>query len=274
MRTPIALTVAGSDSGGGAGIQADLKTFSALGVYGCSVVTALTAQNTRGVHAVHTPPPAFVAAQLDAVLGDLAVAAVKVGMLGTAEVVAAVAEGLRRHRPRWVVLDPVMIAKGGQALLDAGAIDTLRRELLPQASLVTPNLPEAGALLGEPAITRRAGMAGVAARLQGRFGTDVLLKGGHLDDDEASPDLLLHGGEHYWLEAARTATPHTHGTGCSLSAGIAAYLARGRPLPVAVAVTKAWLAQAILAGRDLGIGGGRGPVHHFWQLWPDAGRAG
>jgi hydroxymethylpyrimidine/phosphomethylpyrimidine kinase len=271
--TPVALTIAGSDSGGGAGIQADLKTFSALGVYGCSVIAALTAQNTQGVQDIFPITPEFVRRQMDSVLSDLPVAAVKIGMLGTVEVIEAVAEGLRHWRPRFVVLDPVMVAKGGAPLLDAKAAAALRRHLLPLATLITPNLPEAGVLLGEEPVVERRQMGRVAARLQGLGVANVLLKGGHLDSPE-SPDLLLHGGEVIWLEGARIATSNTHGTGCTLSSAIAAFLARKRPLPQAVAEAKHWLEQAIAAADGLGIGQGQGPVHHFHALWPLLGSDG
>jgi hydroxymethylpyrimidine/phosphomethylpyrimidine kinase len=264
---PIALTIAGSDSGGGAGIQADLKTFSALGVYGCSVLTALTAQNTLGVQGVHSVDPAFVRAQIDSVLADLAVDAVKIGMLGAAETVAAVAEGLEAWRPPFIVLDPVMVAKGGDRLLHESAVEALRDQLLPIAHLITPNLPEAGALLGAPPPVDRAGMVAAAERLVGLGARNVLLKGGHLAGT-VSPDLLLAGGERCWLESPRIATRHTHGTGCTLSAAIAALLARALPLPEAVDAAKRWLTAAIAGGEGLGIGRGIGPVHHFHALWP------
>lgn len=265
--TATALTIAGSDSGGGAGIQADLKTFSALGVYGCSVLAALTAQNTQGVQGIFPVDPAFVGQQLDSVMSDIAVDAVKIGMLGGPEVIAVVADGLARWRPRWVVLDPVMVAKGGDRLLRDDAVTALRERLLPLASLITPNLPEAAALLGEPVASQRRQMAGVAARLQGLGARDVLLKGGHLEGPE-SPDLLLHGGELHWLEAARVPTRHTHGTGCTLASATAAFLARGRPLPQAVAEAKAYLTAAIASADALEVGQGVGPVHHFHSLWP------
>ena len=266
-RVPIALTIAGSDSGGGAGIQADLKAFSALGVYGCSVVTALTAQNTLGVQGIHGVDPDFVRRQMDSVLGDLAVDAVKIGMLGTPETVAAVAAGLRTWNPPRVVLDPVMVAKGGDRLLRDEAVAALRDRLLPLAYLITPNLPEAGALLGEPPPGDRAGMLAAAQRLAALGPANVLLKGGHLGGG-ASPDLLLADGRAIWLEAARIETRHTHGTGCTLSSAIAALLARGLPLADAVAAAKRWLSGAIAAGTGLGVGGGIGPVHHFHALWP------
>ncbi len=265
--TPIALTIAGSDSGGGAGIQADLKTFSALGCYGCSVLTALTAQNTLGVQGIFPVEPAFVRRQIDSIFEDLRVDAVKIGMLGTAPVIEAVAEALAHWRPRLVVLDPVMVAKGGDRLLEDGAIRALRERLLPLATLITPNLPEAAALLGEPVVRERKAMPPVAARLQGLGVANVLLKGGHLEGPEC-PDLLLHGGELVWLEGRKVETRHTHGTGCTLASAIAALAARGRPLPAACHDAKRWLEGALAAGRTLGIGHGIGPVHHFWQLWP------
>ena len=266
-RVPIALTIAGSDSGGGAGIQADLKTFSALGVYGCSVLTALTAQNTLGVQGIHGVEPDFVRQQMDSVLGDLAVDAVKIGMLGTPETVAAVAAGLRAWNPPRIVLDPVMVAKGGDRLLRDEAVAALRDRLLPLAYLITPNLPEAGALLDRPPPADRDAMMAAALRLAALGPANVLLKGGHLGG-EVSPDLLLADGRAVWLAAARSDTRHTHGTGCTLSSAIAALLARGLPLTEAVAAAKRWLSGAIAAGAGLGVGAGIGPVHHFHALWP------
>lgn len=265
--TPTALTIAGSDSGGGAGIQADLKTFSALGVYGASALTALTAQNTREVTAIHDVPAAMVTAQIDAVFADIRIDAVKVGMLSRPETIAAVAEALVRWQPRLVVLDPVMVAKSGDRLLRAEAIAALSERLLPLATLVTPNLPEAAELLGEPAAVERRQMADVAARLHGRGVAAVLLKGGHLEGPQ-SPDLLLAEGELYWFEGPRVRTVNTHGTGCTLSSAITALLARGRPLPAAVGEAKCWLEGALRAADQLGIGHGHGPVHHFHALWP------
>lgn len=265
--TAIALTIAGSDSGGGAGIQADLKTFSALGVYGCSVITALTAQNTRAVTAIFEVDPGFVRAQMDAVFDDLDVKAVKIGMLSRPEVIVAVAAGLRHWQPGWVVLDPVMVAKSGDRLLREEAVAALRDELLPLADLITPNLSEAAVLLGEEPVRERARMGRVAARLQGLGAKNVLLKGGHLGGP-TSPDLLLFGGELHWLESERIATRNTHGTGCTLSSAIAAYLAHGRPLPEAVARAKDYLTAALRAADQLAVGHGHGPVHHFHALWP------
>ena len=265
--TAIALTIAGSDSSGGAGIQADLKTFSALGVFGCSVITALTAQNTRAVTDVLAATPEFVRTQIDTVFDDLAVDAVKIGMLGDVSIIEAVAERLDHWKPRWIVLDPVMVAKSGDKLLAENAIEALKTKLLPRASIITPNLPEAAALLNESSIEHRADMPQVAARLQGIGSNAVLLKGGHLKGEQ-SPDLLMDGGHLAWLEAAKTVTRNTHGTGCTLSSAITALLAKGMPLPAAVAEAKNYVSKAILAAEQLQIGSGHGPVHHFHNLWP------
>ncbi|MFW6076873.1 MAG: bifunctional hydroxymethylpyrimidine kinase/phosphomethylpyrimidine kinase [Hyphomicrobiales bacterium] len=267
MMTAIALTIAGSDSSGGAGIQADLKTFAALGVYGASVVTALTAQNTTGVTAVHEAPPEFVAAQLDAVFSDLDVAAVKIGMLGGAAVIEAVAAGLEKRRPRWIIIDPVMVAKGGDRLLADDAVAALRETLIPLAHLITPNLPEAGVLLDEPAARDRQGMQVQAERLLRLGPQAVLLKGGHLAGD-TSPDLLHDGRDATWLEAARHETRNTHGTGCTLSSAIAAQLALGQSLADAVSAAKTYLGRAIAGADQVPVGHGHGPVHHFHRLWP------
>lgn len=269
MKTPIALTIAGSDSGGGAGIQADLKAFSALRVYGCSVITALTAQNTRGVTGIHTVPADFVRAQMEAVFDDLAIDAVKVGMLGTADVIEAVATGLERWRPPWVVIDTVMVAKGGDRLLDPGAVDALRSRLLPLATIITPNLPEAADLLGEEQPKDREGMRRAADRLRALGPAHVLIKGGHLEGDE-SPDLLVSDGRARWFEAQRTNTANTHGTGCTLSASIAAGLARGLTVTDAVSEAKRYVEGAIRAADRIRIGHGHGPVHHFYRDWSKA----
>ena len=266
--TRTALTIAGSDSGGGAGIQADLKTFSALGVYGMSVITALTAQNTKAVTGIFPVAPGFIAQQIDAVFDDIPVHAVKLGMLGGPEVIRTVAERLRHWRPRWIVLDPVMVAKSGDKLLPDEAVEALKTELLPLASVITPNLPEAAVLLGEQPVSERRQMPAVAARLQGLGVANVLLKGGHLDDAE-SADVLLHGGELLWQRGPRIGTRNTHGTGCTLSAAIAAGLASGLALPDAVGRAKRYITGAIQAADRLAIGHGHGPVHHFFQTWPN-----
>jgi hydroxymethylpyrimidine/phosphomethylpyrimidine kinase len=260
------LTIAGSDSGGGAGIQADLKTFSALRTYGCSVLTALTAQNTRAVTAIHEVPPEFVTAQLDAVFGDIEIAAVKIGMLANRAVIEAVAQGLARHRARNVVLDPVMVAKSGDRLLRPDAVLSLKERLLPRADLITPNLPEAGDLLGREPPSDVAGMIAAAAALRALGPRAVLVKGGHTAGAE-SLDVLDDGGAPLVLAARRLLTANTHGTGCTLSSAIAALLARGLPLRDAVQAAKAYLTAAIAASDQLTVGAGHGPVHHFHALW-------
>ena len=264
--TAIAVTIAGSDSGGGAGIQADLKTFSALGVYGASVIAALTAQNTRGVTGIHDVPPEFVAEQMDAVFSDLAVGAVKIGMLSNAGVIGEVARGLDRHRAKHVVLDPVMVATSGDRLLDPAAVDALRKELLPRAEIATPNLPEAAALLDLPVARSEAEMEAQGRRLIACGARAVLMKGGHGEGAEAV-DLLLDGNTVIRLAAPRIATANTHGTGCTLSSAIAAELAKGRALADAVRAAKDYVTAAIAASSRIEIGTGHGPVHHFHAWW-------
>ncbi|HEX6114437.1 MAG TPA: bifunctional hydroxymethylpyrimidine kinase/phosphomethylpyrimidine kinase [Geminicoccaceae bacterium] len=266
------LTIAGSDSGGGAGIQADLKTFAALGTYGASVITALTAQNTRAVTAIHEVPPEFVTAQIDAVFDDIEFAATKIGMLSRPEIIDAVADGLRRHGAANVVLDPVMVAKSGDRLLRGEAIAALRERLLPMASVVTPNLPEAAVLLELEAPPQdEAGMIDAAARLRELGPKAVLLKGGHMERDDAI-DVFDDGDEPLTLVAPRIATENTHGTGCTLSAAIAALLARGLSLRDAVREAKAYVTDAIRAADRLAVGHGHGPVHHFHALWREEGQ--
>ncbi|MGZ3411698.1 MAG: bifunctional hydroxymethylpyrimidine kinase/phosphomethylpyrimidine kinase [Xanthobacteraceae bacterium] len=266
--TAIAVTIAGSDSGGGAGIQADLKTFSALGVYGASVVAALTAQNTQRVSGIHDVPPDFVAAQIDAVFSDFDVGAVKIGMLSNAGVIAAVADGLMRYRARNVVLDPVMVATSGDRLLDPAAVDALRSKLFPLANLITPNLPEAAALLDAPVASDENAMREQAERLRAIGARAVLIKGGHGSGDEAV-DLLVQASGVTRLAVPRLSTRHTHGTGCTLSSAIAAGLARGQSLGDAVRGAKAYVTAAIAAADRLGVGHGHGPVHHFHHWWRD-----
>ncbi len=264
--TPIALTIAGSDSSGGAGIQADLKTFSALEVYGASVITALTAQNTRGVEAVYVVPADFVLAQMRAVASDLKVGAIKIGMLATRGVIEAVAEGLSGFPGVPVVLDPVMVAASGDPLLEPDAVEGIRAILMPIATLITPNLPEAAALLGEPLARNEYEMAIQALKLKEAGARAVLVKGGHADGDTAV-DILFEGDEPVSFEAPRAETKNTHGTGCTLSAAIAAELAKGASLIEAVEVAKAYVTDAIFAADELEIGEGRGPVHHFHAWW-------
>ena len=264
--TAIAVTIAGSDSSGGAGIQADLKTFSALGVYGASVITALTAQNTRGVQGIHDVPPDFIGAQIDSVFSDLAVGAVKIGMLSRPAAIEAVAAGLARHGADKVVLDPVMVAASGDRLLAPEAVETLRRRLLPIALVVTPNLPEAAALLDEAEARGEDAMRAQAERILGFGPQAVLVKGGHAEGAESVDILVTRDGARRFA-SPRIATRNTHGTGCTLSSAIAAGLARGLALEDAVAAAKAYVAAAIAASDRLEIGHGHGPVHHFHALW-------
>jgi hydroxymethylpyrimidine/phosphomethylpyrimidine kinase len=267
VMTAIALTIAGSDSSGGAGIQADLKTLSALGVYGASVITALTAQNTRGVEAVLVVPPDFVARQIKVVARDLDVGAVKIGMLGTGEIIEAVAEGLKALSGVPVVLDPVMMAASGDALLDQEAVETLRSVLVPRATLITPNLPEAATLLGEAEAKDERAMLAQAEALRRLGAKAVLIKGGHSEGADAV-DLLVDAEGELKLAAPRIETGNTHGTGCTLSSAIAAELAKGAALRDAAKTAKAYVTAAIAAADELHIGKGRGPVHHFQAWWP------
>lgn len=267
---PVALTIAGSDSSGGAGIQADLKTFTALGVYGASVLTALTAQNTTGVRGVHLVPAAFVRAQLSAVFDDLAVGAVKTGMLATAEIVAAVADELSRRPDVAVVVDPVMVATSGDRLLDPDAVTAVVRHLLPLAVLVTPNLAEAAVLLDQPMATSLPTMERQAEALMAQGCRAVLVKGGHATGPDATDVLAIRAPDNSIgvtrLSAPRVETANTHGTGCTLSAAIAAHLACGAALPDAARLAKAFLTDALRSGRDHHIGRGNGPVDHMFAI--------
>jgi hydroxymethylpyrimidine/phosphomethylpyrimidine kinase len=266
MMTPIAVTIAGSDSSGGAGVQADLKTFSALGVYGASVITALTAQNTRGVRSIHDVPPAFIAEEIDAVFSDLVVGAVKIGMLSQAAVIQTVAAGLDRHGQRNVVLDPVMVAASGDPLMAPDAVEVLRRVLIPRALVITPNLPEAAALLDSSMARNESEMRAQAEKLLAFGCGAVLIKGGHGTGSE-SVDILLDATTQARLASERVVTAHTHGTGCTLSSAIAAGLARRLALAVAVGQAKAYVSAAIAAADRLAVGTGHGPVHHFHAWW-------
>ena len=264
--TAIVLTVAGSDPSGGAGLQADLKTFAALGAYGASVVTALTAQNTTGVQGVHDVPAAFIARQIDSVFSDLAVNAVKIGMLSRVAAIEAVAEALSRHGARNIVLDPVMVATSGDNLLAPDAVEALRQLALPLADLLTPNLPEAAALLAEPLAGDETAMEDQARRLLALGPRAVLLKGGHAGGPE-SVDVLVTAAETRRFAAPRVPTRHTHGTGCTLSSAVAAGLARGLALAEAAAAAKDYVTAAIAAAERIRVGGGSGPVHHFHAWW-------
>jgi len=263
---PIALTIAGSDSGGGAGIQADLKTFSALGAYGASVITALTAQNTREVRAIQRVPVDFIETQLVTVFDDLHVAAVKTGMLGDADVVSAVADFLAQKPGLKLVVDPVMLSKSGDALLKEEAVSALVDKLLPLATLITPNLPEAAVILGCEEPLDVAGMECMARKLKALGPEAVLLKGGHLASAQ-SPDIFFDGDQCFTLDTQRINTQNTHGTGCTLASAIAALLAKGETPAAAVKKAKVYISDAIAAADSLAVGEGHGPVHHFHALW-------
>jgi hydroxymethylpyrimidine/phosphomethylpyrimidine kinase len=264
--TPIAVTIAGSDSSGGAGIQADLKTFGALGVYGASVITALTAQNTRGVAAIHDVPADFIAAQIDAVFTDLDIGAVKIGMLSQVLAIQAVAEGLARHDAQNIVLDPVMVATSGDRLLAVEAIAALRRDLIPRALVVTPNLHEAAALTDAALAQTETEMEAQARNILSLGPRSVLIKGGHGESAE-SVDLLVSKHSVVRLVAPRIATRNTHGTGCTLSSAIAAGLAKGLDLVAAAREAKVYVTEAIKAADRLTVGHGHGPLNHFHALW-------
>lgn len=267
MAAPIALTIAGSDSSGGAGIQADLKTFSALGVYGASVIVALTAQNTRGVTAIHDVPPDFIAAQIDAVMTDLAVGAIKIGMVSQATSIEAIAAGLDRHRAKTIVIDPVMVAASGARLLSANATDALIEHLLPRATLLTPNIPEAAALLGVEEARSVEEMEAQGWALQVLGARSVLVKGGHGDGPYSIDVLIDASGVATRLSAPRSFTRNTHGTGCTLSSAIAAGLAKGATITGSVREAKEYVGEAIAAADGLHVGKGHGPVHHFVRWW-------
>ena len=261
-----ALTIAGSDSGGGAGIQADLKTFAALGVYGTSVITAVTAQNTLGVTALHEIPIEVVAAQMDAVMDDIGANAAKTGMLSSAAIVETVADGVRRHGIDRLVVDPVMVAKSGDRLLREDAVDAVRRALLPLALVVTPNIPEAEVLADRP-IRSIPEMEEAARAIAASGPRWVVVKGGHLPGEPV--DVVFDGGGFEHLRTARVETRHTHGTGCTFSAAIAALLAQGVAPPAAIAGAKQYLYEALRSA--YAVGAGHSPVHHFHALWRPAG---
>jgi len=262
--TPIVLTIAGSDSGGGAGIQADIKTMSATGSYACSVITAITAQNTLGVSAIFPIPLEHVEKQLDAVFSDLNVVAVKVGMLADSEIIQVVAAKIRQYKPKFLVVDPVMVATSGDLLLKQSAISTLKSELLPLADLITPNLPEGAALTDAEVPTNEHQMQSMISELRQLDVRAVLLKGGHLEQDENSNDLLIFPAHVEQLTAKRINTHNTHGTGCTLSSAITSYLAQGHELISAVKLGKQYISNAIKHADELDVGSGHGPVNHFF----------
>ena len=267
-RIPNCLSIAGVDPSGGAGVFADIKAMSAVGTYAAGVVTALTAQNTCGVTGVLPIAPTFVTEQLETLFTDVAVDAVKIGMLADPVIIHAVAESLKKHRPAWIVLDPVMVAKSGDRLLPEDALTALKTELIPLADIITPNLPEAEELLGDEIPDRRAMPAAARAlyALMANPKGGVLLKGGHLSATEAASDLFYDGKTDHWLENARIATKNTHGTGCTLSSALAAYLAKTGDALTAVTAAKRYMTAAIGAADTLNVGHGHGPVAHFTEM--------
>lgn len=265
------LTIAGSDSGGGAGIQADLKTIAANGCYGLSVITALTAQNTLGVTAIHAAPVEFVGRQLDAVLSDIGADVVKIGMLFSPDLIATVAGKLQEYGVTRIVLDPVMVAQSGDKLLRDDAVAALKELLIPRAEILTPNIPEASVLLGR-AVEHVSELPEAARELAGLGCQNVLVKGGHLEGKDSDDYLYLGESQSIVrLPGLRVLTKNNHGTGCTLSSAIAAFLARGESVEGAVRQAKEYITGAICAGASYRIGHGHGPVHHFWRVWGDAG---
>jgi hydroxymethylpyrimidine/phosphomethylpyrimidine kinase len=261
------LTIAGSDSGGGAGIQADLKTISAIGCYGMSVITALTAQNTQGVTGIHPVPPSFVAEQIAAVFSDIGADAVKIGMLYSAELIETIAGQLKKYGAEKIILDPVMVAQSGDKLLQDDAIVAIKEYLMPLADVATPNIPEAE-VLTDRRIQGSEDMQSAARSLAGRGSRSILIKGGHLEEND-STDLLYLAGEDRFvrLEAQRISSRNNHGTGCTLSSAIASFRARGDDIEEAVRKAKTYIHNAIRAGAEYTIGKGHGPVHHFFEFW-------
>ena len=269
VRVPNVLTIAGVDPSGGAGVLADVKTFSALGAYGCGAIAALTAQNTRAVTGIHAVPPEFLKLQLDTLFDDVRIDAVKIGMLASRALIVVVAEVLRRYAPGFVVLDPVMVAKSGDRLLHAEAVDALKRDLLPLATVLTPNLPEAGDLLGHAVADSAAALREAARALHALRPGHVLVKGGHGSGDTLV-DVLFDGSRVVELPAQRIRTRNTHGTGCTLSSAIAALLPQRPTVEAAVRDARAYVLEAIRRSDDLQVGGGHGPLHHFHHFWPSA----
>jgi hydroxymethylpyrimidine/phosphomethylpyrimidine kinase len=263
---PIALSIAGFDGSGGAGMQADMKVFSARGVYACTVLTSLPVQNTQGVRAVYDLPLESIGEQIDSQFEDLDIRAVKIGMLHKVDIIQVIAERIQKYKPEFVVVDPVMVAKSGHRLLVPEAVDALKEYILPLATVLTPNLPEATDLLGRE-IGKESEMADAGRELL-KFGSrSVLVKGGHLEGSSQSSDCLVQEASVSWFRSDRIQTKNTHGTGCTYSAAIAAELAKGKSIPEAVRLAKDYLTGAMRAGADLEIGKGKGPVHHFYSVW-------
>lgn len=264
------LTIAGSDSGGGAGVQADIKTISACGCYAASAITAITVQNTLGVSAVHAVPVEILEGQIEAVLSDIGADAIKIGMLHSSEVVRCVRKMLDKFEAGNVVLDPVMVSTSGHRLIEEEAIASLVSDLLPRARVITPNIPEAEILLGGEKLSVQKELPDAAKRLADKSGASVLLKAGHLTEEKLVDIFYdVEDGKIYELPSARIHTKNTHGTGCTLSSAFASMLAKGLPLPEAAAAAKNYINDAIIAGAEYEIGHGFGPVKHFWALWKD-----
>lgn len=261
------LTIAGSDSGGGAGIQADIKTISACGCYAASAITAVTVQNTIGVESVVGLPTEAISGQIEAVLSDIGADSIKIGMLHSSEVIRAIVEKLKEHKFTNVVLDPVMVSTSGHKLIEDSAIETLKEELIPLARIITPNIPEAEILIGKK-ISKQDELPAIAEELAKKFNVSVMLKAGHLTEDQLT-DILYNNESKTTLQLTgkRSDTPNTHGTGCTLSSAIASMLAKGYDMDEAVTQAKNYLAGAILEGAKYEIGHGHGPVCHFWNLW-------
>lgn len=260
---PVVLSIAGSDCSGGAGIQADIKTVSALGVYAASAITAVTVQNTKGVRAVHAVPAEIVCSQIEAVMEDMRPDAVKIGMISERIIVQVIAACLRKYNPKYVVYDPVMVSTSGKRLMEEDAIEEIKKELFPLVSLITPNLDEAEVLAGKR-IDSFEIMKLTSQQLSESYGTSVLLKGGHLQGDKMLDVLYSDGNIHIYNEK-RIISRNLHGTGCTLSSAIAAYLALGEPMDKAVSKAKIYLSGAIEHGKDVNIGSGNGPLCHFWE---------
>ncbi|WP_295904006.1 bifunctional hydroxymethylpyrimidine kinase/phosphomethylpyrimidine kinase [uncultured Vibrio sp.] len=271
ITTPIVLTIAGSDSGGGAGIQADIKAMSATGSYACSVITAITSQNTQGVSAIFPIPLDHVASQLDAVFTDLNIVAVKIGMLADSDIINIVADKIKQYQPKHLVIDPVMVATSGDLLLEQSAISTLKQALIPLADIITPNLPEGAALTGRKVPESEAEMQDMIEDLRELGAKSVLLKGGHLEQDENSNDLLILEQSATLISAKRFPTQNTHGTGCTLSSAIASFLAQGNDLTQSVNLGKQYITRAITHADELNVGQGHGPVNHFFAGHADVG---
>lgn len=261
-RHPVVLTIAGSDCSGGAGIQADIKTISALGGYAASVITAVTVQNTLGVRAVQSLPSEIVRGQIEAVMEDLQPVAIKIGMVDDVEIVRVIAECLRKYEATCVVYDPVMVSTSGRRLMTEEAIEEVKKALLPCVSLITPNLDEASVLTGRP-LTTKEDMQEAANLLSQQYYTNVLVKGGHLIGDESCDLLHVFADTYYIYKEKKIESKNLHGTGCTLSSAIATYLAKGNSMQESVRLAKSYLTQAILAGKDLNIGQGNGPLWHF-----------